>query len=80
MRRYILRFVGQGPKPVDDVERLRAVPGLSVLDDPPGRMLLVEAPEERLRPVVKSLPQWVMAEETMVPLPDPRQKIRSALK
>jgi len=77
MGRYILRFVGKGPMPTADLEQLRSVPGMNVLDASSPKMLLVLAPGERLRPVVKSLHDWVLAEETTVPLPDVRVKVRA---
>jgi len=75
MSRFILRFRGQGPKPVEDVERIRALPETTVLDDA-SRMLLVEAPEAELKAAIDAMPDWVMTEERMIPLPDPRPKLR----
>ena len=80
MKRFILRFVGPGPKPVEDVRRVCRVPGVRVTDESSSRMLLVEAPEEALRSVVRALPDWTFAEEATVPLPDPRRKVRAAAK
>lgn len=74
MKRYILRFRGQGVKPAADVEIIRSLPHVIVLDDTP-RMLLVEAPPDELQTAMKSLPNWVMTEERMIPLSDPRPKV-----
>lgn len=75
MSRFILRYRGAGAKPAEDVDRIRALPNAKVLDGSP-RMLLVEAPEADMRALVDSLPDWVMTEERMIPLPDPRPKLR----
>ncbi|MDX2032930.1 MAG: hypothetical protein SF339_19795 [Blastocatellia bacterium] len=74
MSRYILRFRGQGKKPAHDVAVIRALPGATVVDDT-NRMLLVEAPADELQLALKSLPDWVMTEEQILPLPDPRPRV-----
>ncbi len=76
MARYIVRYVGTGPRPAADVERIRAAQELTVLDDSSSRMLLVEASEERVRQVVESMPGWIWSPERMFRLPDPRPKPR----
>ena len=75
MSRYILRFRGKGTRPVQDVERIRALPNTVVLDDS-SQMILVEAPEAELKAAVASMPQWMVSEERVVPLPDARPKLR----
>ncbi|MGH9834031.1 MAG: hypothetical protein ACRD9Y_13505, partial [Blastocatellia bacterium] len=76
MKRYILRYCGEGTRLERDVELIRSLPETTVLDDSP-RMLLVEAPEDALRKALESLPDWVMVEEKFIPLPDPRPKVRN---
>jgi len=76
MNKYILRFRGKGMKPDEDVELIRSLPETTVLDDS-ARMLLVEAPEDELRTAMQSLPEWVMAEEKFIPIPDPRPRVRN---
>lgn len=78
MKRYVLRFRGAGAKPATDVARIRALPMLKVVDDAGGRMMLVEAPDDELGGLLRSMPEWRFSEERMVPLPDPRQKVKSA--
>lgn len=75
MSRFILRFRGKGAKSAEDVERIRALPATTVLDDS-SRMLLVEAPEAELKAAIEAMPDWAMSEERMIPLPDPRPKLR----
>jgi hypothetical protein len=76
---FILRYRGQGPTPAADIERIRALNGLSVLDSS-GRMLLVEAPEAELQTLVDTLPDWMLSAERKVAMPDPRQKLRQDTK
>jgi hypothetical protein len=71
--RFIVRYKGGGPKPQADVERIRALPNATVLDDSP-RMLLVAAPESELRSLIASMPDWVMGAEQIFKIPDPRPK------
>ena len=78
MARFILRFRGSGGKPAADVERIRLLPTVTVIDDSMSRMLLVEGPEAELKAVLESMPGWVVSIERMIPLPDPRPKLREA--
>ncbi len=73
--RYILRYRGSGPIPAQDVERIRSLDGVKVVDSTP-RMLLVEAPPDVLKRLVGSEPQWVLTEEQMIPPPETRRKIQ----
>ncbi len=75
MDRFILLFRGKGPKPVEDVERFRALQNTTVLDDSSPRMILVEAPEAELKKIIDTMPGWIISKEKMIPLPDQRPKI-----
>ncbi len=74
MARFIIRFRGTGPIPSDDIERIRALPGTDVIDST-SRMLLVEAPDDEVRALVESMPDWVLSPEQTVFAPDPRPKV-----
>jgi hypothetical protein len=76
MNRFILRYQGEGPKPAEDVNRIRSLQNIKVLDESSPRMLLVEAPGARLKALVESMPEWVLTPQRMIPLPDPRPKPR----
>jgi hypothetical protein len=78
MDRFILRFCGSGRKPPDDVARIRSLPNTTVIDDSTSRMVLVEGREAELKAALRSLSDWVMSKEEMVPLPNPRPKLREA--
>ena len=77
MERFILRFEGNGDSPVDDLERIRTLPDLKVVDDS-SRMLLVEAPQEVVRKLVETLPEWSLSKERFVPVPDVRPRVRGS--
>jgi hypothetical protein len=74
--RWILRYRGSGPRPDVDAARIAALPGAEIVDDS-SRMLLVDGPEDALRAAVASMPDWTLAEEREVPLPDVRRRPRS---
>jgi hypothetical protein len=73
--RFIVRFRGEGSIPAEDVERLRALPDINIIDST-SRMLLVDAPSDKLESLISSMPEWIMSEERMVSRPDPRPKIQ----
>ena len=77
VERYVLRFRGAASKPPGDVERILASKGITVLDDSSPRMLLVEAGRVELQALVDTMPGWIMTPERVIPLPDPRPKLRS---
>jgi hypothetical protein len=76
MNRFILRYQGEGPKPAEDVSRIRSLQNIKVLDESSPRMLLVEGPGANLKALVESMPEWVLTPQRMIPLPDPRLKPR----
>jgi hypothetical protein len=75
-RKFILRYRGAGPAPRRDVETFRKAPETRLLDES-ARMLLVEGDAEKLQAIVRGLRSWSMSEESWVPLPDPRESVRS---
>ena len=75
MERFILRFKGNGEKPIEDVERIRSLPNLRVVDDS-AHMLLVEAPGESVTKLVQALPEWILSKERFIPVPDARPKLK----
>ena len=76
MNRFILRYQGEGSKPAEDVNRIRSLENIKVLDESSPRMLLVEGPGANLKALVESMPEWVLTPQRMIPLPDPRPKPR----
>jgi hypothetical protein len=72
MDRFILRYCGTGARPAADVDRIRALPNITVIDDSSSGMLLVEAPEADLHSTLENMPGWVMGKEQTLRLPDPR--------
>lgn len=79
MAGYILRFRGAGPIPKEDIERISSLEGVNVLDST-SRMLLVDAPDDELKSLVDSMPQWVLSQERTISRPDPRPRIEREFK
>ncbi len=72
--RFVLRYRGDGAKPDADVERVRALAEATVVDES-SRMLLVESEQGPLSALVASLPDWVMAPEQTLAVPDTRKRV-----
>lgn len=73
--RFILRYRGKGSIPNEDLERIRSLSDAQIIDST-SRMLLIEAPDKELKSVLSSMSEWIVAEETHIPLPDPRPKLK----
>ena len=74
MGRFILRYTGSGNMPDEDVQQIREVPSLTVLDDS-SQMLLVRAPEAVVRKLLSSMKSWVCSEERSFEVPNPHPKV-----
>lgn len=75
--RFILRYLGAGELPDEDLARVRALCDSRIVDQTP-RMLLVDAAGDHVHQLVKTMPQWAVAPETVTPLPDTRKRIGKA--
>ncbi len=75
-RRFILRYRGSGLKPDADVERVRRLPGVTVLDESAAKMLLVECDDWPSSEAAEMLTDWVVAPEQTFTLPDTRKRAR----
>ena len=75
MKRFIVRYTGKGDPPGELAEVVRAAPDLDLVEAA-GRMLLVEGPRTVLERIIASRPDWLLAEEATVPLPDTRKRAR----
>jgi hypothetical protein len=73
-QRFVLRYVGPGAKPAADVDAVRALPGVSVVEES-ARMLLVEGEEEALPELTETLSGWVVGREQRYEIPDTRKKL-----
>jgi hypothetical protein len=77
MGQFILRFTGRGKPPEGDLIQIQSAPGVTVLEIASPRMLLVQAEPKTISELADALPGWTLCQEQMIPLPDPRPKIRS---
>ena len=76
-RKLLLRYRHAGSIPMADVERLRALPSVDILDQTP-KMLRIEGDELEVEVSLASSPGWAIVpdEEVSYSLPDPRPKLR----
>ena len=77
MARFVVRFTGPGAAPKADQDRIRATPGVEIIDESP-RMLLVQADPPVANDLAGQLKNWVVAPEQIIPLPDPHPRLRSS--
>lgn len=70
MARFVLLFVGDGKKPAEDVKRIKALPGITVIDATNANMVLVDGPID-VKKKVNRMPNWVASEQTLIPSPQP---------
>ena len=61
-----MRFRGEGEKPSSDMERIRAMTGVVVIDDRLPRTILVEVEGDASRRHLESLSGWAVAKESFV--------------
>ena len=73
--RFVLRYRGAGSTPEADVARVAELASATVVDVSP-KMLLVDSDPDALQALVDSLPDWVMAPEQGLPLPDTRRTVK----
>jgi len=71
--RFVLRYRGEGARPDAVAAKVAELPSAVVIDASP-RMLLVESDPAELQALVDLLPDWVMAPELHLSLPDTRQR------
>jgi hypothetical protein len=64
-------FVGNGKKPAEDVKRIKALPGVTVIDETDANLVLVEAPAA-VKNKVNRMENWVASEQTFIPSPQQR--------
>ena len=74
MDRFILRFSGTEEPPSDDIDRIRAIPEIKIINNS-RRMLLVEASGHTLKNFLGELPGWHLSPEQLIPLPDAPKRV-----
>ncbi len=74
MIQLILRYTGAGRMPADDLERLRALKDLHILQES-GRMVLLETAQQHAGKLAELFPDWITAPVVHeVEIPDPAPK------
>jgi hypothetical protein len=63
MARFILRFQGEGTVPSLDIERVRALPGTTILDESLPHLIMIEGPEDFLRAALGTMNGWSISQE-----------------
>ena len=72
MEHFILRYTGEGSTPAADLQRLRSLPGLRIVEES-GRIVLLETGKQEFENLVSLFPGWVSSPiRADIELPDPR--------
>ena len=71
MARLVLMFYGKGTKPAADMARIRAIPGVKIIDARDPHVVLVEG-QAAVKREVKRMENWMVSEETSYEVPSPR--------
>jgi hypothetical protein len=75
MKRYVVRYQGNGTPPGPDLQHLHNMPGLKVVDAAAPHMVLVEATDAAAHQL-KEMLSWTVTPEAFVRGPDTRKQIR----
>lgn len=75
MNRYVLHYTGVGTPPDADLQQIRTMPGLAIVEDSLPSLCLIEATDAAVRRL-REMPSWNVDPEKFLPLPDTRKKIR----
>ena len=70
MARMVLYFRGPGAAPIAALAQLRALPGIRVVEETAGRLILLDGPEATIRAAAAGLPGWSVAPETRYAPPE----------
>jgi hypothetical protein len=62
-RRFVL-YTNIRTPPAHELNKIKSVRGLKIVDHEIPRLMLVEAPEASLAAVMKTLPNWTMSPES----------------
>lgn len=71
MSRFVLRYRGAGPKPLDVLPRIREVVPVANIIDESSRMILLEAPESSEVLLRDKMPDWIVSPQRAYSLPRP---------
>lgn len=68
--RLVLLYTGKGPKPRADIQRIEAMPGVTVIDKSTPNIVIIEAPA-RVKAAVAAMPDWYAGKQTFFESPKP---------
>jgi hypothetical protein len=71
MARYVLMFTGSGKKPKEDMARIKATPGVTIIDSRDAHVVIVEG-SSAVKRAVNKMDNWIASEQTFFAVPEPR--------
>ena len=66
MPRFVLYYRGRQSPPAEHLSQIKAIQGVQIIDEASSHLLLVDGPEEQLRQVIDSLPDWTISPERLI--------------
>lgn len=68
MSRFLLYYMGKGPKPEHDVAKVSRIPGVVVVTEPSSKSVLLDISNDIAAQRVRSFPQWILQTSQRVSL------------
>lgn len=71
MSQFLLYYTGKGLKPAEDVAKVRAIPGVVVINDSLPRGVVLEVSSSLAQQRLRKIPAWKLQESQDVELDPP---------
>jgi len=72
MSQFLLYYMGKGPKPQNDVAKVRRIPGVVVVTEPSPKSLLLDISNDLAAQHVRRFTEWTLqASQTVTLEPQP---------
>jgi hypothetical protein len=66
MSRYVLYYRGKSAPPKNDLELIKSVPGIAIIEKHADSLMLVEADEQAVESLLRCIPPgWIISPETI---------------
>lgn len=76
MSRFLLYYMGKGPKPEKDVAQVKRIPGVVVVTEPSSKSVLLDISNDVAAQRVRGFPHWTLQASQRVKLePEPLEDL-----
>lgn len=70
MSQYLLMFEGAERPPKQEMDKIRALPGLVILDERAQKFFLVDYPNREIVDIIQSFKDWAISEQQTYRIPN----------